>query len=412
MKVLLKNKPYRYLFFSNQLSVICAGFYYIALITLADTLPNPKIGVLMISVLSQIPIFLNFILGIIADKSKDRFKGIISNSIFATVIFLIISFLVVFASGNYILFSIIVALYCVSSLLDYYTTYLKVPFLPLIVKKDDYQEAIGVNQAFKQTMTFLANAIGAVFILWFSFQNIALINSGLIICSLLLFLAVSKSIKSKTENKLPKPDLSKKIFSKGTIKDIKELFEIKEVFYAIVSATFINSIFATGFTLIIMHLVADSSFALISYQFSIVSIEGVEFAGVVLGGLIGIIVFKKMSIKGIINIVFAGAFIWFGAFFIDNFIALIIVSFLVAFFTAIVSAKSTTVAFEKIAPEKLSTISGIAFTFGNIATPVLILIFSSLAVMLHMRLVIIILTAFTLICFLFLLVYSRKTEFK
>jgi MFS family permease len=384
-------------------------------VTLADTLDNPKLGIFIISLLSQLPIFANFILGIIADRIKNRFRGIIINNIIACACFLVIAVIVVFANGNYIIFTTIAILYCISSLSDFYTTYLKTPFLPSILEKDDYQEAVGANQAFKQTMTFLTNAIGAVFILWFSFQNMAIINSALVICSLLLFLVVSKPIKEKTKTHLPEAKVSqkeKKFSLKEIKKDIKLLYDIKEIFYSMVSALFTNCIFNTSLTLIIMNLVSDNSFPLISYQFSIVFLEGSEFLGVILGGLVGILLFKKLSIRFIMNLVFVGSFIWLILFYLNNLLAMIILGFFIAFFIAIVSAKSTTIFFEKAPVDKLSTISGVVFTLTNIATPIMILAFSSLAVILNMKIVIIILGVFSGLAFIFILILGKKTFVK
>ena len=96
MNLLLKNKIYRFITYSDILSVIGDSFFYLAFLTYASTLENSAIAISIISISESLPEVFSMFTGVYADKIKDKAKADIYSNFLRMFIyfFVAISFLI------------------------------------------------------------------------------------------------------------------------------------------------------------------------------------------------------------------------------------------------------------------------------------------------------------------------------
>ena len=109
MNLLLKNKIYRFITYSDILSVIGDSFFYLAFLTYASTLENSAIAISIISISESLPEVFSMFTGVYADKVKDKAKADIYSNFLRMFIyfFVAISFLIFEISFARFLYSLL-----------------------------------------------------------------------------------------------------------------------------------------------------------------------------------------------------------------------------------------------------------------------------------------------------------------
>lgn len=95
MNLLLKNRIYRFITYSDILSVIGDSLFYLAFLTYASTLENSAIAISIISISESLPEIFSIFTGVYADKVEDKAKAdIYSNFLRMFIYFCRFSFLI------------------------------------------------------------------------------------------------------------------------------------------------------------------------------------------------------------------------------------------------------------------------------------------------------------------------------
>lgn len=113
MNIVKENKLFRILLMSNSLGLIGITLFDIVFTVYANSFPNPTLAVSIVSVTTTIPYILSFVMGYLADKTKDKIKMMMTIRIIQVCLFGVFS-LLAGLSYSWWVFSLILAINFVS----------------------------------------------------------------------------------------------------------------------------------------------------------------------------------------------------------------------------------------------------------------------------------------------------------
>ena len=360
--------------------VSCIGdaLYYIALMTYAATLENPSLGILIIVISTTFPTLIQVILGALADTTKAKTIRIIQSGIFRGIVFIIIAFIIMNSTS---LAGIIVigVLNALSDTAGTFSALLKSPFIRLMVRSEQLEETIGLDQAVRQSIDGIAGFFGVLLLGFLGIYYLAFFNA-------LIFFSVSFGFKMlqegfrKIEEQIEPPKVTcMKDFSGHIKHSVKTLVGVKPLrnFFLMVAAS--NAILAPAIPVFLMALAENEAAQIINFEFSVTFSKGVILVVAILAGIIGpkyckgigttMSMFMSMFSAMLFMIAIGYGAIWLG-------LGLLLAN---AFSATMLSIRLSSLLMQSVPPETLGTISGAIGLFLSVLPIPLTIALNSIA---------------------------------
>lgn len=368
MKKAITNKLYMATFVSDMLSNFGDSLYYLALMNYVLLLPNSELGISLVTLSESLPILTRFVMGMWADKTKNKIDTILATQIFRLVIYIIVGLTMGFEPALWIVLVAVVA-NLFSDISGQYESYLFSPLTLRVVAEEDREGAIAFRQAASSILQIGFQASGAVLITFMSYQSLAFFNAGTFLASALIMLglrpAFSKLLKDNpiktVENDNSKGLVSELITSfKGALKIINNIPVLKTSLVTIIG---INAI---GSTLdpIVMTVIKDfKDFVIITPATTIATISIVFFVGNVVGSMLCTNLFRKADLSFMIKLMLALLIAFFSALVLHNIYLTLIFILATSVVSGASNPKFSAMMFREIPEEKLATIGSGIDTF-------------------------------------------------
>lgn len=294
MNLLLKNKIYRFITYSDILSVIGDSFFYLAFLTYASTLENSAIAISIISISESLPEVFSMFTGVYADKVKDKAKADIYSNFLRMFIyfFVAISFLIF---KNLTLVIIVSIFNLFSDIVGTFSDTLRFPIIYAILEKKDFDKSVGISMFCYYSFDFLAKFIGAIVIVLLNYNYFVLSNinaltffvAGLIMLKVYRKLKVKMDKFEETKEDGEKEDEKIDFSLKKNLKNVKKLFKNENIKKSIIFSCLISAINAPVLPIIYVC-ISNNDFYIFGLEtVKILSILNVVvLLGVILGNLV------------------------------------------------------------------------------------------------------------------------------
>lgn len=196
---LKENKLFAQLASINLLSKMGDRMFYTAMLTVATSLPNGSLAIMIVSASETFPILISLFLGVIADKQKRKVAHLIGSSLFRVAMYIVIGFIFKYPSTLIlVIFASLLNLF--SDISGNYATALFSPFTKVLVKSEDMEVAQGFVSVGTQLVTVLATFVGALLLSICSKSVLALTNAVLFLIVALLYWCIKSPLKEQEVN--------------------------------------------------------------------------------------------------------------------------------------------------------------------------------------------------------------------
>ena len=374
MNIFLKNKLYR--LFTVSLAFGNAGrtLFDIAFIIYATSLPNPELAVSIVSIATTLPYIISFILGYVADQTKDKYDRIMSTRFYQFLLFSLFALVCIYGIQWWI-FIVLVFVNVVADILGGYNSYLSMSINTRLVSKEQLSEALAFISSINNTISLGGKAVG-VFVLGFlsyNYSYFGLLNAALFLIAFLILAKYKNAMKAeigsfKINNK---EKVSTKRFLKDTIENFKILREIKKIYNFVILFLGMNFYSSAMFALLLVILVKNETLLFGNVAYTITLLEIVEVVSTIIGGVYQISFYKNMSLKNnaileiILFIMYVGNLL-----ILQNKFILIILTVIIGYFAGISNPKLDALILQSVPEEKQTSIYSIFSTVITISVPI------------------------------------------
>lgn len=414
MKKVISNKLYMATFLSDMLSNFGDSLYYLALMNYVLLLPKPEIGISLVTLSESLPNLTRFLMGIWADKTKNKVDTILGTQIFRLVIYVIVGLAMGFEPALWIVLLAVVA-NLFSDISGQYESYLFSPLSLRVVADEDREGAMAFRQAASSILQIGFQASGAVLIALMTYQNLAFFNAATFLASALIMLGLrpvftkllkDNPIKLSTETGSSK-GLMREIGGafKGTLETINGIPVLKISLFTIMG---VNAIGSTLEIMVLTTIKDFKDFIIISPATTLAIVSIVFFVGNILGSILCTTLFKKVDLSLMVILILILLISFFTAMVLHNIYFALLSLLVAAIATGGVNPKFSAMIFREIPEEKLATIgSGIdtLLTLGMIVSRFAL---SGLVIILPAQVI----SALYLLLALGLMVYTIKSRVK
>lgn len=414
MKKVLSNKLYMATFLSDMLSNFGDSLYYLALMNYVLLLPKPEIGISLVTISESLPILTRFLMGIWADKTKNKVDTILGTQLFRLVIYIIVGLAMGFEPALWIVLLAVVA-NLFSDISGQYESYLFSPLTLRVVADEDREGAMAFRQAASSILQIGFQASGAVLIAFMTYQNLAFFNAATFLASALIMLGLRPAftkllkdnpIKLSTETGSSK-GLMREIGGafKGTLETINGIPVLKISLFTIMG---VNAIGSTLEIMVLTTIKDFKDFIIINPATTLAIVSIVFFVGNILGSILCTTLFKKVDLSLMVILILILLISFFTAMVLHNIYFALLSLLVAAIATGGVNPKFSAMIYHEIPEEKLATIgSGIdtLLTLGMIVSRFAL---SGLVVVLPAQVI----SALYLLLALGLMVYTIKSRVK
>lgn len=362
----LKNNKLYYQWRSLEwISMLGDSFYYIALLSYASNLSNPKIAIMIISISEIFPRVFEVFLGVLADSTRHRTKRFLQSGIFRGFCYLLIG-IIMLKSNSIIGILIIGILNALSDLFGSYVELCISPFIKLIVDEDDLEESLAINSFFHNFIYMFANLIGAALLGVLGIQLLAFFNA-------LTFFFVAfgvKAISSQLIEVEKKIEVEKFTHFKDVVNHIlyslKDLISEKSIRNFFLFAACLNSFSQTTIPVLSIYLAQNEDFQIINLAYSVAITQGLIVLSGLLGNFLGPKYFTRLSTNNILAISYAGNML-FSVFISKNLPILAVLSLLISTFTiGIFNIRFSVIILKNTPLEKMGIINSCMNTFFTV----------------------------------------------
>ena len=292
MNLLLKNRIYRFITYSDILSVIGDSLFYLAFLTYASTLENSAIAISIISISESLPEIFSIFTGVYADKVEDKAKADIYSNFLRMFIYFFVGFsFLIFKDLKLVIIASIFNL--VSDVIGTFSDNLRFPIIYAILDKKDFDKSVGISLFCYYFFGFLAKFIGATVIVLLNYNYFVLsnINAFTFLVAGLIMVKIYRKLKIKMDRleQTKEADEGEKIsFSlKENSKLVKKLFKNENIKKSIIFSCLISAINAPVLPIVYVA-ISNKEFFMFGFEtvkiFSILNV--VVLFGVILGNLI------------------------------------------------------------------------------------------------------------------------------
>lgn len=303
MKLIFKNKVYRFLTISRLFNSMGSSLYNIVFIVYAANMFHSKIIVSLANITMVIPTIFTVFVGIKADNTVNKKRVLILTGFVQAILFTLISLII--NEATLLVFSTISLFNITSDILSDYSNGLRIPIIQKNVEQSDLIEAYSFTQFVSYFCNLSGQAIG-VCLLTISQNNfaiVALINALSFCLSVCILIPVKKEL---THEKIKKEQGSASFF-----KQLSTLFSnIKMIFNESSTTSFIHLLVAIlllnslggSVTAIYNIFLLNQNILNFSYGQALLVVETILVGGVLIGSLTPHDYFSKLSINNLLNI--------------------------------------------------------------------------------------------------------------
>jgi len=274
--LLRENKLLRKYLSLGWASCIGDALYYIALMTYAATLDNPSLGILIITVSTTFPTLIDIVLGALADSTKVKTLRIIQSGVFRGIVFIIIAF-IISQTNSLIGILVVGVLNALSDTAGRFSALLKSPFLRLIAKDEQLEQAIGIDRGIRQSIGVIAGFFGVLLLGLLGIYYLAFFNAIIFFFVSFGFKMLQKNL-TKIEAKLDPPKIAGVKDLAGHIKEsVAALARVKPLRNLLLITAAMNGILITTLSAMLMTFAENPSAQLLSFEFTISVVKGIIF---------------------------------------------------------------------------------------------------------------------------------------
>lgn len=374
MNIFLKNKLYR--LFTISLAFGNAGrtLFDIAFIIYATSLPNPELAVSIVSIATTLPYIISFILGYLADQTKDKYNIILSTRFYQFLLFSLFALVCIYGVQWWI-FIVLVFVNVVADILGGYNSYLSMSINTRLVRKEQLSEALAFISSVNNTISLGGKAVG-VFILGllsYNYSYFGMLNAVLFLIAFLILAKYKNAMKAEIGSFKVKDTekVSTKIFLKDTIENFKILREIKKIYDFVLLFLGMNFYSSAMFALLLVILVKNESLLFGNVAYTITLLEIVEVVSTIIGGVYQISFYKNMNLRNnaileiILFIIYVGNLLL-----LQNKFILVILTVIIGYFAGISNPKLDALILQSVPEEKQTSIYSIFSTIITISVPI------------------------------------------
>ncbi|MCI6272323.1 MAG: MFS transporter [Erysipelotrichaceae bacterium] len=405
MKKILHNKLYMTSFVSDMISNFGDVLFYLVLMNYVLLLPNPKYAIAIVSISETIPTLTTFISGYFADKTKNKVDKIIYTLCLRAVLYLTIGVLLGFNPSLFILILISI-LNFVSDISGQYESSLFIPISVKIINDEDRESASAFRQTASNILNIVFRTISAILVGIFTYQQLAYINAGTFIISMIIILTIRKKLKNLISDNVVSPINEKRNIYADFINNFKKTFdELKkfpDLFSVFLIAPFINGVFTVINPMILLMISEYKNFVFVNPQITISTISILLTVFSIMGGMLSTNIFKKFSLLSLLFYGLISAVGVFLSFYFRNIYLLsIFLSIEVVFVTAL-QPKLNARTINSLPKDNLASILGILNTYAQIGMIFISLIFSWVITFLNTNIISIIFIVWLIMLLIFI----------
>lgn len=399
------NKLFSRLVGINLLSKVGDRLFYTAMLTVAASLQDASLAVMVVSASETLPILISLFLGPIADKQEQKLHQLVSSSLFRVLMYLGIAF--IFRYPPTVMLIFLAAFFnLLSDVSGNYSTALFSPFTKTLVKPENMQEAQGLVSLGTQLVTILSTFIGASLLLVFSESSLAATNAIVFLIVAIFYWMIHPQLKMYESNMT----ISKEKNAFRVVKENFKSFLTDHVFFInLVQLAMLNGFFGGLTPLFALFIKENCELATLSKPLKISILSGIITFFMIIGNGLTNKIFKKQSIF-IINILADLAILLVGLGFVMNSIWIIWGgNAFLAFLLGIVSPRFSADVVNRYPVERIGGIVTSVNSLLVLAPPVTSLIFPTLSTI-NIHLAYIGLLAYAVLLILFsMLIYKKKS---
>ncbi|NMB10024.1 MAG: MFS transporter [Tissierellia bacterium] len=399
------NKLFSRLVGINLLSKVGDRLFYTAMLTVAASLQDASLAVMVVSASETLPILISLFLGPIADKQEQKLRQLVSSSLFRVLMYLGIAF--IFRYPPTVMLIFLAAFFnLLSDVSGNYSTALFSPFTKTLVKPENMQEAQGLVSLGTQLVTILSTFIGASLLLVFSESSLAATNAIVFLIVAIFYWMIHPQLKMYESNMT----ISKEKNAFRVVKENFKSFLTDHVFFInLVQLAMLNGFFGGLTPLFALFIKENCELATLSKPLKISILSGIITFFMIIGNVLTNKIFKKQSIF-IINILADLAILLVGLGFVMNSIWIIWGgNAFLAFLLGIVSPRFSADVVNRYPVERIGGIVTSVNSLLVLAPPVTSLIFPTLSTI-NIHLAYIGLLAYAVLLILFsMLIYKKKS---
>ncbi|MCU9533215.1 MFS transporter [Streptococcus sp. CSL10205-OR2] len=394
MKKVFRNSLFMLSFLSDMISNFGDILYYYALMNYVLLIPETKIAVALVSISETLPIITGFVMGIYADKTKNKVDTILYTLIFRFFLYAVVGILMGFQPALWIvIIAILINLF--SDVSGQYENGLFTPLSLRIVSDDDREAAISFRQAAGSALSIILQPTGAVLITWLSFQQLAFANAGTFALAGLIIYSIRTKLQGLLMEKpieITTPESNQSIFKsmkENILLIFQELKKIPEVKFSMVIAPIFNGLFSILGVVVLLLINQDANFVILNVPTTIMALPLAFTLGTIIGSFLAPNVFKNISlIKMIFIIAFFPPIIFLCLLWHNSYVFMTFI-LIMAILSAVINPKMSAKLMNSLPEDKIASLmSGIGsyFQLGTIAARLLI---SALVIVLPLNLILI-----------------------
>lgn len=303
MHLIIKNKVYRHLLLSRILDNLGASLYNIVFVVYAATCFKSQIIVSIANITMMIPTLFSLLVGIRADKTKQKGRWLITCGFVQASLFTLVGFII--NKPSLLVFAIVCLVNIISDCLSDYANGLRLPILQKQVAKEDLVSAY----ASSQFAIYICNLLGQTLGIWLltianqQFAFIAFINAlSFILASLVLFPIRQDLTYQHTALKEEISSSSKQ--GKDLFLQVKTIFQEQESvhFIPLLLSIMLINMLASAMTSIYNIILLKKSLLGLSYSQGVLMVEVAMIGGLLVGSLSTRDYFAKRSLKTLVSL--------------------------------------------------------------------------------------------------------------
>lgn len=351
MNVIFSNKLFRKTLISDSISTMGDAIFYIVLLTYASDLPQKKIAMLMVTLSFALSNFTHFFFGALSDKTKSKARKIIGLAFVRASIFIVIAGLLWLMQKNQslIIFAVVILLITLSTILGNFVDALYTPIFPKIVDENEIESAMGISMSLIQGINTLSNFFGASLLIWFTFSQLAFVNTISFLISGFILYSIFPQIKTIEH------DIKLQDVDKGILKIILDAFKevISLPIFAIIKQFVLINMLCEPVVIffVLLYQNSDSKAFWVSLLLSLFAIGNIS------GNILGVRLFSRYQLKQLVSIDLSLIALLLLGILLLNLPLVLIFQFCVGFMSGAISPKFSVEIIRTIPEDNLATIS-------------------------------------------------------
>lgn len=419
MKKIFKNK----LFMTSMVADLVSNFgdvvFYLALMNYILQLPEAKYAIALITIFESIPGMLAMFAGYYADKTKNKVKMLLATLGLRIVLYTVVGLVLGFTPALWIVL-VIIGINFVSDMAGEYENGLYATVSLKITEGEDRESFMAFRQTVFAISRIAFNAISAVLVVYLSYQMIVALN----VLTFALSLAILLMIYKPLSNLIKDEEVIEETSSEGVTKQeklpfwqdlkekanftFKEVRKIPELFTTILLAPFFNGITLVLSPLLVLSLSQNKSMVIVNEASTIATFSVVSSIAGIVGGILGMSLFKKISLLNMIKLNLVGLFVIFLAFYSQHIYVTILATFILVLLISGIGPKLNALVMNKIDSKNLALMVGFMNSYAQVGNIFMTLAFSGLVILLSAKSIALIFVVVVVLISMVVLHITRK----